>query len=187
MPIKKTVIEAFKDGSKKIVQHPHSTPVFDKGVEYKCFWCDLPITSTPIGCPIRETGAYIEKRVRIRNNDDDTIQIVKREHLGAQPRSYVTEKTFCSFNCVKAYIVSKNRDVRYKDSITLLAQIYSLTTGQTGPVTIHPSPCKSTMIAYGGFLTPEQYRKTLGKVLYTPVDVVTLHPLSELYTETLRV
>lgn len=172
-------ITSFVDHTKKTVQHAESTPVFERAREYKCFWCDLPVEHTPLGCPIKQIPTFSSRKVKLRNNEERVIQIAQLENLN----KFITEKVFCSFNCVKGFIVSNERNDYYCNSSRLLALMYSVIMGVDGPISITPAPCKSTMIAYGGFLTPEQYRKDFERVSYENAGVISMFPVSQLFEE----
>lgn len=172
-------ITSFVDHTKKTVQHVQSTPVFDQDREYKCFWCDLPVDHTPLGCPIKQIPIYSSKKVKLRNNEEYTVQIAQQDNRN----KFLTEKVFCSFNCVKGFIDANTHDDYYCNSSRLLALMYSVIMGVDGPVTITPAPCKSTMIAYGGWLTPEQYRRNFERVRYEDTGVISMFPVSRLFEE----
>lgn len=172
-------ITSFVDNTGKYIQHTQSTPIFDHCREYKCFWCDLPVDHSPLGCPTHQIPVFYAKKIKLRNNEDYTVQIVQQEHQ----TKFVTEKVFCSFNCVKGYINSNHWNDFYCNSNRLLALMYSIIMGVKGPVTITPAPCKDVMTAYGGSLTPEQYRKNFERVTYTDAGKISMFPTSQLYEE----
>ena len=47
--------------------------------------------------------------------------------------------------------------------------MYADITGDTSPVNILPAPHKGIIIPYGGTLTEEQYRESVGRVVFTYV------------------
>lgn len=172
-------ITSFVDHTKKTVQHVQSTPVFDQDREYKCFWCDLSVDHTPLGCPIKQIPIFSTKKVKLRNNEEYTVQIAQQENQ----HKFVTEKVFCSFNCVKGFIDANTWNDYYCNSSRLLALMYSIIMGVDGPVSITPAPCKSIMTAYGGCLTSEQYRKNFERVHYKDSGVISMFPVSQLFEE----
>lgn len=172
-------ITSFVDNTKKIVQHHHSTPIFEDGRKYSCFWCSLPVDSAPIGCPIRQVPVFSSKKIRLRNNEEYVVQIAQQENR----QQFMTEKVFCSFNCVRAFIDANSWDDYYINSARLLALMYSLITDTSGPVKISPAPCKSVMIQYGGNLTPEQYRTNFERVLCVDRGRLAMFPISQMYEE----
>lgn len=172
-------ITSFVDHTKKIVQHHHSTPVFEEGRKYSCFWCSLPVDKAPLGCPIKQIPVFASKKIRLRNNEEHVVQIVQQENNN----KFMTEKVFCSFNCVKAFIEANSWNDYYINSTRLLALMYCLITDTDGPIKIHPAPCKSIMIQYGGNLTPEQYRTNFERVLYVDRGKFSMYPISQMYEE----
>ena len=174
-----THITSFVDHTKKFVQHAQSTPIFDQDKVYKCFWCDLSVDHTPLGCPIKQIPIFTSKKVKLRNNEEYTVQIAQQENQN----KFITEKVFCSFNCVKGFINANAWNDYYFNSSRLLALMYSIIMDVNEPVTITPAPCKSTMIAYGGWLTPEQYRKNFERVHYKDAGVISMFSISQLFEE----
>lgn len=172
-------ITSFVDHTKKIVQHHHSTPVFEEGRKYSCYWCSLPVDKAPLGCPIKQVPVFERKKVRLRNNEEYVMQTVQQENNN----KFLTEKVFCSFNCVRAFIEDNGRNDYYLHSSRLLALMYSLITDTSGPVIISPAPSKSIMIQYGGYLTPEQYRANFERVLHVDRGKLTMYPISQLFEE----
>lgn len=107
---------------------------------YKCWWCTLNIEHKLIGCPI-----YV--------------------HHNKKETEYVTEGLFCSFECVKAYILSKKDDALYKNSLVFLSHMVNDARDIMEPIIINPSPPKEFLIEYGGYMTHEQYKNQIGKVV----------------------
>ena len=176
-------ITSFVDHTKKIVQHHHSTPVFEEGINYNCFWCSLPVDSAPIGCPIKQVPVFTRKKIRLRNNEEHIIQIAQQDNQ----QKFLTEKVFCSFNCVKGFIEAHSWNDYYINSTRLLALMYSLATDTSGPVKITPAPCKSLMIQYGGSLTCEQYRKNFERIKYINSGNLSMQPISTLFEEVVQI
>lgn len=172
-------ITSFVDHTKRIVQLQHSTPVFDGTRQYDCFWCSLPVDHAPLGCPIRQIPIFTCKKLRLRNNDDNTTYMAQ---VGNADK-FKTEKVFCSFNCVKAFIDANSWNDYYTNSTSLLSLMYSLITDTKGPVTITPAPCKSLMVQYGGTMTPEQYRNSFERVMFVNRGHLSMHPISHVYEE----
>ena len=172
-------ITSFVDHTKRIVQLHHSTPVFDENRHYDCFWCSLPVDHAPLGCPIKQIPVFAQKKIRLRNNEESTIYMAQVENTD----KFITDKVFCSFNCVKAFIDANSWNDYYGNSTRLLALMYLLITNTKGPVSITPAPCKSMMVQYGGSMTPEQYRASFERVLYVDRGRLTMHPISHVYEE----
>lgn len=142
--------------TKKTVKCITSSINFSRGKQYRCWWCTLPIDAEPIGCP-----------VNINKN-----------------KTYSTTGCFCSFNCVKAYIIEKERtDVMYKHSHSLLAHMVCDMRGKIFPVSINPSPDKSLMSDYGGHMTEEQYKYCFDRILYTEKGIIQMFPTTSFFQE----
>jgi len=165
-PISKHVL-LYIENTKHTVQHVQSTPYFSlEGKKtYKCWWCDLPVDHVPLGCPIKHIPSYKWKKVWSRDKSDYTLVSVQDKNQG----QYLTEGVFCSFNCIKGYLLDHRLDDRYKDGPRLLSLMYADITGDTSPVNILPAPHKGIIIPYGGTLTEEQYRESVGRVVFTYV------------------
>ena len=157
-----------------VVQHSHSTPCFESSKTYKCFWCDLEIINKPLGCPIKQVANF----TRITTSNKHNLVIPKEN-----TKEFLTEKVFCSFNCVKAFINSKKHDDYYSDSARLLALMYSLVKEVSKPIVINPSPCKSVMTTYGGNITPQQYRQSFGTKIFKEAGKIIMNPISNLFEE----
>jgi hypothetical protein len=125
-----------------------------------CWWDRHTFVTKPIGCPIRyfhEQGAEIEKRVREKfkqyNYNTDAIDF------------FETEGVFCSFPCVKAYIIDKGNKQKYKESLTLLTLLHSKVFGKV--LSIPPAGSWKLLKEYGGHLDITSFRNTSGRVEYT--------------------
>lgn len=172
-------ITSFVDSTKKSIQHIHSTPLFKEGMKYKCFWCDLHIDKSPIGCPIKQIPTYSSKTIKLRNNENVTIQLAQQNNQN----KFITDKVFCSFNCVQGFINHNSWNDYYMHSTRLLSLMYYLMTGEKIQINIAPAPCKSIMIDYGGDLTSEQYRNNFERILYIDSGNICMFPVSNLYEE----
>lgn len=147
-----TKISKFVDfETKKPVQHIYITPNFDSSKQYRCLWCTLFIDNEPIGCPI------------------DTIDIMERIKNIDQKISikFITFGTFCSFNCAKAYALDRHFDSKFKHSIRLLANMYSILNNTTRPITIIPSLHPTMLQCYGGDMTEAQYKESFDRIVYS--------------------
>lgn len=180
-PIPKHV-PLYVDNTKRMVQYIQSTPYFseDDRKPYKCWWCDLSVDHALLGCPIKRIPSYKWRKVWSRDKSDYTLVSVQDKNQG----EYLTEGVFCSFNCIKGYLQDHRLDDRYKDGPRLLSSMYVEITGNVVPVNIPPAPHKGIMIPYGGTMTEEQYRESVGRVVFDSVGSISLQPISNLYEET---
>jgi hypothetical protein len=126
--------DRFCDEKEKIVSLP---TVYEKGVwpektNIKCWWCTLSFDSVP---------CFIPKKMRVG----------KYHIIGC----------FCSFNCAMAYNLYA-LDQNQHDCLRQSSLIHTMYTEIHGEIKeILPSPPKEVMVAYGGKLTVEQYRKKI--------------------------
>lgn len=162
MSYKKKEIERNKikdNDTKKTITYAYTSFTPTDLQSYQCWWCTLLIEKEPIGCPI-------------------SLSHVNNKKV------YSVDGLFCSFNCVKAYILEKiTYDTHYKNSRALLAMMKCDSQNIYEPTTIEPALDKKFLIAYGGHLTPEQYKKQLGKILYLKRGIVTMFPVKTIYEE----
>jgi hypothetical protein len=103
--------------------------------------------------------------------------------------AFECEGSFCSFNCVMAYLSEAN-DYRYKDSTVLVAMMWRMIFGHIRKITdIIPSPSWKLLREYGGPLSIDEYRKNLQAVEYRTLhqllrnDRIRLAPLGEMFVE----
>jgi len=149
------VIWTAKDETKRMIQFVSLEPKIMDDKIYNCWWCTLPITSHPLGCP-----------------------------LSQQDEVYYTDGVFCTVNCIKAYLLEYcQNDAKYQNSTALLSFMYQTLTGSKDPVTITPSPSWKLLTQYGGFLSSEQYKEKIGKILFTYKGIIKQHPITFLFTE----
>jgi hypothetical protein len=169
---------SFLDDTKKMIQCVKSTPVFDGKQAYNCFWCTLPIKNSPLGCPIKSIPIYKNK-----NTAPELLYSIEQQ---PNENKYLTTGIFCSFNCIKAYIIANRHDFTFNNSTRLLANMYAEITGDNNPVTIEPAPHMSLLMMYGGTLTPEQYQESFNRVIYIDRGVISMYPISYMYEETTK-
>ena len=163
-----------------------------------CFWCRNQFSSIPIGVPLRyvhsqsvksyyseitkdtykirenistqkreELEIQISKNVEISKSDSEdvddtpTIEIDKNEY-------YITDGTFCSFNCAYAYILANEENSEYTLSKSLLAKMYENIF--KAEFTIFPAPHWRLLQQYGGHLTIDEFREQFNKIEYIDLE-----------------
>lgn len=108
-----------------------------------CWWCRhiIPNDIQTLGCPLKY------------NNITNL---------------FYCEGSFCSFNCIKAYIEDLNHyHIKYRDCISLLLLYYSkLFESKILFSQIYSAPHWSLLKSYGGNLEIEEFRKEFQKVQY---------------------
>jgi hypothetical protein len=130
----------------------------------RCMYCTLSVPGKVVGCPIH----LISEHVDIKHNDKRSAD------------EYVTYGVFCSYNCAKAYALTKEHDPTFTNSSKYLSIMVMKEYGTV--VNVIPSPPIELMSAYGGYMTNEQYRTEIGKVRYVSNGTTIMHPLTLVYT-----
>jgi len=129
-----------------------------------CWWCRSTFNSHPIGCPIRYNPE--------KSSGSERDRILKRFREANLPLDcgtdfFETEGVFCTFPCVKAYILdqlSRTKSPKYKRALTLLTLLYLKLMGQ---ITIIPTAGTwKVLTEWGGHLTPKEFRATTGLLEY---------------------
>lgn len=130
-----------------------------------CWWCRNKFSYHPLGCPVRYNNhknkgldkERIEERIAELNisleNGNDFFE---------------TEGIFCTFPCVKAYIldqISKTKSPKYKKSLTLLTLLYLKLVGNV--TTIPTAGSWKLTTDWGGHMTPNEFRSSTGLLEYT--------------------
>jgi hypothetical protein len=174
-----------------------------------CYWCRHPFPYRPIGVPL----SYVPNRVHkqyfseitndtyiLRENINDTLvqdqgvaevtEAHKKPRVVLQPRNYyISDGTFCSFNCALAFIREQRTNPVYSDSESLLLKIYHETYGYEA-TKLHASPSWRLLRNYGGHLTIEDFRRNLFKIDYKTLGNVvlpTFRPIGFLFERQVRI
>ena len=104
-----------------------------------CYWCRHTFKSKPVGCP--------RKYDRFRN-------------------TFIVEGVFCSYSCAKAYGINcKSESLRFCGSLLLLMRKKIDKISLNTPLI--SSPHWSTLKAYGGYYTIQEYRKAIKNSIRT--------------------
>lgn len=180
-PVKQEMVN-FLDDSKKLIKCQVSLVDLDSKNQYNCFWCRHPTIpgTRPIGCPIRFITHEAVKTYKseiskddytIRENITDSMMEKILSHQRGDVLSvvkngyYITDGIFCSFSCCMAFILDNKTIHMYKDSQRLLLKMYR-DLCESNLDEIEPSHHWRTLSVYGGSLSIEKYRSTLGKTEY---------------------
>jgi hypothetical protein len=179
------------DSSCGILPHHHD-------VAYRCMWCTLTATH-PIGCPV-DTVDGVDARGRCVEEGILPIDV-----------RYITFGVFCSLNCAKAYVDARPSDARFARSDRLLVEM-AVAIGTARPerpqatqsirsasplrpdgrsasssfadrVAIRPSPDPMLLMCYGGVMSEERYRSTIGRTVYECRGELKLFPMSVAFRE----
>lgn len=130
-----------------------------------CRKCHHSFDTHPIGCPIK----YIP---HISNKNDPKRlkieQFLKDNNFDTSYTDYFEiEHIFCSFPCVKSYILTKlsisPSSYRYTNALTYLSLLYKKLCSIPDPIPTIPSAHDiDTIDIYGGHLSIDEYRQTAG-------------------------
>jgi hypothetical protein len=145
----------------------------------RCYWCQHPFTTQPIGCPIRYVPDQVAKVYQSEVSRDKYIvreNISKKRYEEIEKRNsdsktklhgkdyYETDGVFCSFNCCMAFIKENKYKELYKDSTILLNHMYYKIYGTS--VRITPAPSWKLLREYGGTMSIKNFRKSFNKLEY---------------------
>lgn len=129
-----------------------------------CWWCRNKFSSHPIGCPIiyHPEPKSEEKKLHV-------LDIFRKSNLPVDNGTdfFETEGLFCTFPCVKAYIldqIARTKSIKYAKALTLLTLLYSKLVGDIAVIPVAPS--WKVLIEWGGHLTPQEYRSSMGLLEY---------------------
>jgi len=129
----------------------------------KCWWHKDTFNTHPIGCPVlyRPNITHGEKKIAFdKKMEENNITCETNDY-------FETEGIFCSFPCVKSYIMEmckKNSGNKYHESCTLLTLLYYKIFGTI--IDIPPAGTWKVLKDWGGHLTNDEYIQTLGKLTY---------------------
>ena len=141
-----------------------------------CFWCRNKFDFLAIGCPIKFVNSYVLKKVysnitkncyTIKENiqENQTNLYKDKENYTLFKNGYfLTDGSFCSFNCCIAFIIDNNHDKMYNNSTILLKQFYYQIFNI--PMKIKPAPSWKTLKEYGGHLTIREFRDSFKKLTF---------------------
>ena len=130
-----------------------------------CWWCRNKFSYHPIGCPIRYNGQKINGVSKDRV-DANFLELNLTLDYGTD--FFETEGIFCTFPCIKAYILdqlSRTTSPKYKKSLTLLTLLYLKLVGVI--CTIPTAGSWKLTTDWGGHMSPPEYRSTTGLLEYT--------------------
>lgn len=129
-----------------------------------CRCCHHTYETHPIGCPIR----YIPHNPNVSDPKRKKIEkFLKDNNFSTDSTDYFeTERMFCSFPCVKSYVLSKlsiaPSSYRYTNALTYLSLMYKKLFSLT---TTHIIPCAhdiDSLSIYNGHLSIDEYRNSIG-------------------------
>lgn len=191
----KSHLYSFLDENKKyyvtMIDYLTNTEVGEKNLsEKRCFWCRSKFESISIGCPIKFVSDKIIKHYaseisrekynicqKITKKSSSILKTIdnpeSREKL-LEHGYYETDGIFCSFNCCVAYIQDHDYHPMYKHSYYLLMKMYremkrcvekdGASLSECEHIT--PAPSWRVLKKYGGFMSIEEYRKSLDNYIY---------------------
>ena len=120
-----------------------------------CWWCRHPFQTSPLGCPLKFIPQPDEELKAERLNSYFETYNIKNDGDGV----FEAEGIFCSFPCLKSYILSEisiTCSSVYKESLTLLSLLYKFYYGKNA---IIPVAGDWRIIQPFGPKTIEEFRK----------------------------
>jgi len=184
-PTNDTRAEYFFDSKKSKVKlwpimMDHTTDnVLSLFTNKPCRNCHQPYESHPLGCPIsyfpHEPSPENPKRIKIE-------AFLKENNFSTDETDYFgTEQMFCSFPCMKSYILyflSINpQSYKYTNALSYMYLLYKKIFNITGNEILIPSANPIEVLScYGGHLNIDEYRECMG-VLKFDHTVTTKRPL----------
>lgn len=142
-----------------------------------CFWCRHTFNTSPVGCPIEYVSSkLIQTHTSEITKEKYTIhQLVSRETYRSHADIddvvfvnndyYVTDGSFCSFNCCLAFINDNVHNATYSKSKHLLMKLYVDIFSSVDK--INPAPSWRLLKDYGGFMTIQEFRESFTNYVYT--------------------
>jgi len=146
-----------------------------------CWWCRHTFVTCPIGIPLKfwcknsnsiHRLAVLEKCKELNIDVDDSFEF------------FETEGIFCSFPCVKAYVMSDINNPRYKESLSNLTLLFSNIHKCIKPIPVASS--WKVLDIWGGHQTIEQYRSSFDRLVYEDTNNLLrpiMFPVSTIYEE----
>lgn len=130
-----------------------------------CWSCRNKFNTQPIGCPVRynPTPQNPIHANRIKNKFKEMNVPFNENELDF----FETEGIFCSFPCVKFYIldqISKTKSTKYKKALEYLSLLYYKITGEN--IIIPSLSSWKLSVDWGGHLTPSELRASFGNLDY---------------------
>lgn len=174
--------------------------------KYKCFWDRnyIPQDWLPIGCPLKYIPSKVTKvyhsqiskekyKISEYVTEDRRTEIELKKDSDAK---YITEKNnyyetdgiFCSFNCCLAFLESlgNRKNPIYKNSKSLLFQIYTDITNGGNPLDVIPAPHWRLLEDFGGHLSIDQFRESFNKIKYTNRGTIIFKSIGILFEDQIK-
>lgn len=144
-----------------------------------CFWCRSSFDCLPIGCPIE----YISHRIMKKYVSELTKDIyILRENISKHTYNmiqgnldhisvyrdpfYLVDGVFCSFPCCLSYIIDHKTNPLYKNSESLLYQMYHEIHNSDDPPKFSPAPSWRLLDNFGGHMSIKQFRNSFSNTEY---------------------
>jgi hypothetical protein len=188
LPIEKnsTDIISFLDESKKLHKCDitmidfTSNKKLDSYNSYNCYWCRHAIETLPLGCPINYiANTAIKKYYSEISKDNYTIKenitknkIIESDKIQTIEKGiYMTDGSFCSFNCIIAYVNDNKKTKIYDNSIMLTTKLYNDINGTT-KISIIPAPHWRLLKEYGGNMSITEFRSSFNKIEFESFGII---------------
>lgn len=136
----------------------------------ECWWCRQYYDHHPIGCPLRLVNSFSQREISLAK------EYFRRNNIKTDIYYYFEcEGLFCSFSCVKAYILEHQYSALYHNSGMLLEILFVMVNGPGGTIPVAPD----WRALKKGIITPEMYAlhgieddETRIKYTYRPIPTL---------------
>lgn len=158
-------VTIFGCNKEKMVLWPvmyNKSGVLPTNTDMPCYYCHHKYNTRPLGCPIAH------KKVKTIPDDKKQKKFFKKNNIKEGDHIFETESMFCSWNCMKSYIMNRLSvqpfSSRYANSLSYM----SLMSKIIGNEEINKSSDISLLKTYGGDQTIDEWRKGLKTYKVTP-------------------
>jgi hypothetical protein len=139
-----------------------------KKIAFSCFWCHILYDDRqPFHCPLRHHAAQIVKvweSYTLKGNVISDEEPLENDFPNVSHKRdssyYEVDGSFCSWNCVVAFIEANTHDPVYEQSLALMY----LMKGDNESVIA--SPHYRLLQNYGGYMSPSDFQNLIGKQSY---------------------
>lgn len=172
-----------------------------------CWWCRHSFDYRPIGCPIEYKLSNVSKKYysEITKSNYILSESISNRDYGKNEEfnnfftiekklidHFISDGIFCSFPCVKAYILEMRKTNQLYDQSESLLNLIYMKLYNTSDIKIEPAPDWKLLKAYGGPLSIEEYRKDFKRIKYIHNDndhitsLPSFLPLGNLYEKKIK-
>lgn len=164
---------AFSDESKRL----HKCITSSSSNSVCCFWDRHPFTTEVHSCPLRIVPKLVEKTYYSEMSKDKNT--LKERVLTSSGNILECDGTFCSLNCLKAFILDNKHNKQFDESEYLLSLL-------TNGADINTAPHWRLLSVYGGNMSIDEFRTCFNRVEYNYHGVYKLNHICHLFEEKIK-